>query len=136
MANPELRKKEVGKERGKEGRGRRLLVTHGPGDDSWHNLTSSEAMQHPIPSAECTALQGGGAHPKGRGGSRVALEWRQSWQLVKVSWFYSWGMPRCLPGAWPAGHGHILFEMGLHRLDRSSLTPRSQVPPEVVLTCL
>lgn len=78
MASSEWRKKEAGKERGREGRGRRLLVTHGPSDDSWHNLTSSEARQHPIPSAECTALRGGGAHPKGRDGASVTLEWRQS----------------------------------------------------------
>ena len=49
MASSEWRKKEAGKERGREGRGRRLLVTHGHSDDSWHNLTSSEARQHQYP---------------------------------------------------------------------------------------
>lgn len=49
-------------------------MTHGLSDDSWHNLTSLEARQHPVPSTECTALQGGGVHPKGRDGASVTLE--------------------------------------------------------------
>lgn len=66
------RKKRRRREGGK--RDRRLLVTHGLSDDSWHNLTSLEARQHPVPSTECTALQGGGVHPKGRDGASVTLE--------------------------------------------------------------
>lgn len=102
--------------------------------ESWKSLAASQAL--PGSNTQYLAFSAQLCGVAGLSTRRLAqvslIEWKLSWQ---VCWLYCVReMCQCLLRTWSAGHCHVSSEMDFHRLGcSSSLTPRSQVPCEVVL---